>query len=86
LRRFLIPFASASVDLETGRADLKVPLTEASHTDQFTFFTDAIKKSLIVEPSAFFSIERNATVVEILEAARESNRTGNKTILPGKDN
>ena len=86
MRRFLIPFASASVDLETGRADLKVPLTEASHTDQLTFFTDAIKGVIIVEPSALFSIERNVTVVEILEAARESNRTGNKTILPGMDN
>jgi hypothetical protein len=36
---------------------------------------------VIVEPTDLSSLETNITVVEILEAARESNRTGKKVLL-----
>lgn len=60
----------------------KVTSTEAPYTDPFTFFADAIKGEIIVEPSDLSSLETNITVVEILEAARESSRSGKKVVLP----
>ena len=54
----------------------KVPLSEAPFNDPFTFFAKAIRKEVTIQPTDLASPETNLTVVEILEAARKSSKTG----------
>ena len=54
----------------------KVPLSMAPFNDPFTFFAAAIKGDVKVKPEDLSSLEINLTVVEILEAARESSKSG----------
>jgi predicted dehydrogenase len=61
---------------KTPEQSEKVPLQEAPFRDGFAFFASAIKGETIVKPTDLSSIENNLTVVEILEAAKKSNRTG----------
>ena len=49
------------------------------YEDPFTYFGDVINGKITVEPFGLYSLENNLRVVEILEAARESARTG-KTV------
>ena len=59
----------------------KVPLSDAPFNDAFAFFAAAIKGEVEVGPTDLSSLEINTTVVEILEAALESNKTGEKVYL-----
>lgn len=59
----------------------KVPLSKAPYSDPFTFFSSAIKGEIIIQPTDLASLETNLTVVEILEAARKSSKTGRQVIL-----
>lgn len=59
----------------------KVPLSDAPFNDPFTFFAKAIKGEIIIKPTDLSSPEINLTVVEILEAARKSSRTGKQVKL-----
>ncbi len=59
----------------------KVPQSMAPFRDPFTFFASAIKGEIIVQPTDLSSTEINLTVVEILEAARKSSKTGRQVIL-----
>jgi predicted dehydrogenase len=59
----------------------KVPLTMAPFSDPFKFFASAIKGEIIIQPTDLASLEINLTVVEILEAASKSSRTGKQVLL-----
>ena len=49
------------------------------YTDPFAYFADVIKGKIKVPPYGVYSLENNVLVVRILDAARESARTG-KTV------
>jgi len=59
----------------------KVPLSEAPFNDPFTFFASAIKGEIQIQPTDLSSPEINLTVIEILEAARKSSKTGKQVKL-----
>jgi predicted dehydrogenase len=59
----------------------KLPLSLAPFSDPFTFFASAIKEEIKIKPTDLSSPEINITVVEILEAARKSSKTGKKVKL-----
>jgi predicted dehydrogenase len=59
----------------------KVPWSEAPFSDPFTFFASAIKGEIKIQPTDLSSPEINITVVEILEAARKSSKTGKQVKL-----
>jgi predicted dehydrogenase len=59
----------------------KVPLSAAPFNDPFTFFAKAIKREINISPTDLSSLEINLTVVEILEAARKSSKTGKQIKL-----
>jgi len=49
------------------------------YEDPFAYFYDVLKGKIIVKPTDLYALDNNVRVVEILEAARESAKTG-KTI------
>jgi predicted dehydrogenase len=51
------------------------------YTDPFTWFADAIRGKTSVKPTDLASLEINKIVVEILEAAKKSDRTGKVVYL-----
>ena len=59
----------------------KLPLREAPFNNPFAFFAAAIRGQIIVSETDLSSLKINMTVVEILEAARKSNRTGKRVKL-----
>lgn len=59
----------------------KVPQSQAPFNDPFTFFASAIKGEIKIQPTDLSSPEINLTVVEILEAARKSSKTGKQVKL-----
>jgi predicted dehydrogenase len=64
----------------------KAPMSEAPFNEPFAFFAAAIKGEIEVGPKDLSSLEINVTVVEILEAARESSKTGRKVELVRQEN
>jgi predicted dehydrogenase len=66
------------VRLENDKAERKDVLKEreAPYNDPFTFFTALIRKEITLPKYDLSSLENNMIVVEILEAARESGKTG----------
>lgn len=50
------------------------------YTDPFSYFIDVIRGKTKIPPKGLYSLENNVQVVRILEAARESAKTG-KTIM-----
>jgi predicted dehydrogenase len=59
----------------------KISPTEAPFNDPFTFFAAAINGDTKVSPTDLSSLEINKVVVEILEAARKSSKTGKQIKL-----
>lgn len=59
----------------------EIPLKDAPFGDPFAFFAAAIEGEFEVGPGDLSSLEINLIVVEILEAARESSKTGKKVEL-----
>ncbi len=57
----------------------------AVYEDPFSYFADVIKGKIKVSDNGLYSLETNVTVVRILEAARQSARTG-KTVRLIKSN
>ena len=53
------------------------------YTDPFVYFADVINGRIKMPPYGLYSLENNVRVVQILDAARESARTG-KTIYLNK--
>ena len=66
----------ARLDEKTSEKIIKLPLTDAPFNDPFTFFASAIKGVTVVSKTDLSSLEINMIVVEILEAARKSYKTG----------
>jgi predicted dehydrogenase len=52
----------------------------AVHEDPFAYLADVVRGKIKVEKNGLYSLETNLTVVKILDAARESAKTG-KTIM-----
>ncbi len=65
---------------------LRVQPNKVPFDDPFTFFTSVIKGQAIFKSVDLSSPEVNLTVVEILDAARKSARTGKKVNLKSKTN
>jgi predicted dehydrogenase len=60
---------------------MKIPSSKTPFTEAFSFFASAIKGDIEIQPTDLSSPEVNLIVVEILEAAKESHRTGKAVIL-----
>ena len=65
---------SAEMPLAVTAKDIKV------YEDPFTYFHDVLTGKVTMKPYDLYALENNVRVVEILEAARESAKTG-KTVL-----
>ncbi len=57
------------------------PQQIAVYTDPFAYFTDVIRDKIKVPQNGLYSLPTNLTVVRILEAARESAKTGKRVLL-----
>jgi len=55
---------------------VKLPLRQSPSDNPFTFFSAAIRGDVEITENDLSSLKTNITVVEILEAARKSSRTG----------
>ena len=51
------------------------------YVDPFEYFSNVIRKNIKVEPYGLYSLENNMMVVNILEAAKESAKTGKAVLL-----
>ena len=51
------------------------------YTDPFSYFADVIRNKIKVPENGLYSLQTNVTVVRILEAARESAKTGKTVYL-----
>ncbi|MCF8379602.1 MAG: Gfo/Idh/MocA family oxidoreductase [Bacteroidales bacterium] len=69
------------LDKNSEECTIKVPLSKTPFIDPFNFFASAIKGETIVEATDLSSLELNMTVVEILEAAKKSYKTGRRIKL-----
>lgn len=67
-----------------GEQTEKVTTNEVPvYTDPFAYFADVVHKKIKVPENGLYSLENNITVVKILDAARESAKTG-KTVYLNK--
>ena len=48
----------------------------AVYTDPFSYFADVIRNKIKVPENGLYALQTNVTVVRILEAAKESAKTG----------
>jgi len=71
--RHEIDYRLAGEDTETKK---ELPERLALYNDPFAWFEAVISGDIIVQPTDLSSLENNLIVVEILDAARESARTG----------
>jgi len=55
------------------------------YTDPFAYFIDVIRGRIKVPPYGLYSLENNVRVVRILDAARESAKTGKTVFLTGNN-
>jgi predicted dehydrogenase len=69
------------LEKQTPEQIKEVAATAIPYTDPFTWFADVIRGKVTVQPTDLASLEINKTVVEILDAAKESDRTGKKVYL-----
>ena len=69
------------LDRESREQTRTVPRSAIRHTDPFTYFSGLVRGTITPDPTDPGSLQINKTVVEILEAARESNKTGQKIML-----
>jgi predicted dehydrogenase len=68
----------------TIRDEQKVKVDTADvhvYTDPFAYFADVIRARITVPHYGLYSIENNVRVVQILDAARESAKTGRTVLL-----
>lgn len=57
------------------------PSDTNTYTDPFKYFADAIRKKITVPAYSPYSLENNIMVVKILDAARESAKTGKQVVF-----
>lgn len=67
----------AKSELVTRVTTKEVPV----YTDPFTYFADVIKGKIKVEENGLYSLDNNVKAVRILDAARESAKTGKTVYL-----
>ncbi|NQU55483.1 MAG: Gfo/Idh/MocA family oxidoreductase [Bacteroidetes bacterium] len=60
---------------------IKLSSEDSTFNDPFTFFASVIKGETVILPTDLSSLEINMIVVEILDAARESHKTGKQVKL-----
>jgi predicted dehydrogenase len=56
------------------------------YEDPFSYFADVIRGRIKVPKNGLYSLENNLTVVKILDAARESAKTGKTIVLKSDPN
>lgn len=61
--------------------NMKLPELSPPFDDPFAYFAAVIRKQIIVQPYDLSSLENNILVMEILDAARKSARTGKNVTL-----
>lgn len=61
---------------KSSESTIEIPSSESPFNDPFTFFAKAIRGETIVSETDLSSLETNLIVVEILEAATKSYKTG----------
>jgi len=66
---------------KSTETSVKLPPREAPFNNPFAFFAAAIKGEIAISDTDLSSLKINMTVVEILEAARKSNKTGKRVKL-----
>lgn len=65
-----------------GEQTIKVTTSDVPvYTDPFSYFADVIRHKITVPINGLYSLENNVTAVRILDAARESAKTGKTVIL-----
>jgi predicted dehydrogenase len=65
-----------------GEQTLKVTTKELPvYTDPISYFADVIKGKITVPENGLYSLENNVRAVRILDAARESAKTGKTVII-----
>lgn len=69
------------LDEKSTESVIKLSSTDAPFNDPFTFFASAINGETVVSPTDLSSLEINMIVVEILDAARKSYKTGKRVEL-----
>ncbi len=69
------------LDRKSEEVSKKIAAASIPYTDPFTWFSDVIRGKVHVQPTDLASLEINKIVVEILQAAKESNKTGEKVYL-----
>ncbi len=82
---YIITQDNENMRLRNGKvnAEQQIKITPKDipvYTDPFSYFFDVIRGKIKVPEKGLYSLDNNMTVVRILEAARESAKTG-KTVL-----
>lgn len=68
--------------VQTTEKAIQVNASEVGvYEDPFTYFADVIRKKISIQDYGLYSLPNNMMVVRILEAAKESARTGKKVLL-----
>lgn len=84
---YIIAVNSSAMRLrsEGDSEEHKTLVTEASvdvYTDPFSYLADVVRNKIKVPDNGLYSLQTNITVVRILEAAKESAKTGKTIYLP----
>ena len=82
---YIITIDNTNMRLRSKAMPSEVPQAVTSkdikvYEDPFSYFYDVLKGKVTMKPYDLYALENNVMVVEILEAARESAKTG-KTVL-----
>ncbi len=82
---YVIAANNTAMRLRNGEASTEQTIRVTSkdipvYEDPFSYFADVVRSRVTVGKNSLYSLENNLTVVQILEAARESAKTG-KTVL-----
>jgi len=82
---YIITIDNTNMRLRNKVMPVEIPLAITSkdipvYEDPFSYFYDVLKGKVTMKPYDLYALENNVRVVEILEAARESAKSG-KTVL-----
>jgi predicted dehydrogenase len=70
-----------------GEQTMKVTAKDiAVYEDPFSYFADVIRGKIKLPDNGVYSLQTNLMVVRILEAARESAKTGKTVVLTKQNN
>lgn len=68
-------------EMDTEKTEHITSSDVAVYEDPFAYFSDVIRGKISISPYSFYSLENNIQVVKILDAARESAKTGKTVFL-----